>query len=424
MGRTRCIALGALAGLILVGIGSGPASARVLSEAERQFLLRMLPDNAKGILPDAEALVGAGRTLIADAASVLSRNRCNGVVSFTSLGSALQGAARSLQKLEPMLIEKGQVDLVGLFEGDPRATNQVAENLRRVVEYRNQLNKISQAGRELQNVVLDSAGVGSLSKAGGLLAPAGAALGDLDEDSGIGLHLKHVGEILGELATARTEGSLRICADALKLTGQMVVLAGENLVGTAMRVLQVGARRILGLPLETVGASLERQEAPPWQIFHDLLTAATALYRKVLLEQAASLMVRAAVARESRPPQAPAQSAFQDIAVVLGRQADVVDQAAATVVQGEEALKLAAPAFASGATQDIGRTLRAVGTSFGQTAAIFRQAGVGSELEATGAALRRAGDYLISGNLSAAGGVLRDIGARLTNVGREIVTKD
>lgn len=245
-------------------------------------------------------LIRTGEEVLRAADQMSQQQTCVMDRELVTLGRSLENASQALRTLQPALLRPGLGDLVEVLNRDSNSSKGSASAAvpRRVAGYRDAVDKIAQAGRTLS--LLDPAGAaGPPARASQLLAEAGRTLMDVDEQSGIGLHLKHTGESMQTLRLAISRKDKFTCVYAARLMGNMVGLTGENLAGSASVLVQSRAALSLGSSLSTIAQPLSK-------LSYDALDLPLDQYQRSFLLQEASLSKRAAICRRVDPPIEPA----------------------------------------------------------------------------------------------------------------------
>lgn len=391
--RSRALSLAGmcLTSCLLAGLQAFPLCAlgAPLTAEDKEFLLAQLPVTADLIPKSAEQLIQSGRAVLAAA----SRQSCDANTELVGLGAALRNTSSALKRLEPMLLEKENFDLSALITPNPKAGAAMAENLRRTTAYRTTLDRLAEAADKLS--ALDPiAGDVPPEDAARIVAETGDALVKMDEKSGIGLHLKHVGEAMKIFRTAKLRFDKTTCGHALRLTGHMLGIAGENLAGSAATMWQGAAAAGVGLALF---ATSRQQET---QVKFGGIAYALSLYVKALTQFAESFHNRAEIARLVRVPAEDVRAAefFRKMGPYFDQQAARF-LATATHIEGA-ARTLAAPA-SSQASAAI-----SAGTS-------LREFGVFNELIYAGEALQDVGNLIGIGQTEVGKGRLKTAGQQI-----------
>jgi len=375
-----------------------PVGARSQTESDKARLLDALTPK---ISQSADQLIRSGEEVLRAADRISEQQTCAMGRELVGLGVALQKLSDALKMLEPGLLKKEAVDLSVLVNPDPTSPSGRAfsENARRTLAYRAALNKVAEAGRNLAQ--LDPAGTaGPPAEAAHLLRDAGQSLVDLDEISGIGLHVKHTGESMETLRLATVRDDKFTCAHAARLMGHMIGLAGENLAGSATSTLMQSSAAL------NLGHSLYKmsQQMPTPSL--DEIDLALGLYERSLIHNAVSLSNRATIARAVNPPKEPAgltdffraaASQFEAGASTSRSWAEHIDNARKALAGAKE-------------TRTSARSLQAAMQLAG---AELREFGAFTSLIETGDALIRAGKLLEDHQSSAAAQVLSEAGFKI-----------
>jgi hypothetical protein len=316
---------------------------------------------------------------------------CTSDRELIGLGAALIQTSGALKPIEPMLLKTTAYNLFDALQGKAGDVGNLQENWRRSRIYGTALDNIALAGQRL--TALDPLGsAGPPNDVLQLLTQSGQSLVDLGV--GIGLHIRRIGETMTTLRIATDRHDNAMCPDAVRLTGQMVGLAGEDLSISLSLLHQVDALNMIGLSLCQMSQCLPNlPQALSLQI-------TLRSYKESLEEEAAAIANIAVIADNIRLPPAAAAAGpvIREMAVRANEGAASLRSIAAHVADACDALiadKTKKPLPSGAALQRGGQALSRV-----------------PELEETGGALIRAGG-LMSDDPSQATGVLRNAAVRL-----------
>jgi len=361
--------------------------------------------DSDSISQTAQQLIRSGNDLLKAADRISEKHDCSIDRELVELGAALEKASDALKQIEPMLVETKRVNLLDLFKLKPPAVKIAGENLQRLVSYRAALDSLAAAGRKLTS--LDPIGTAEPPvEAEKMLKQAGQSLLDLDERSGIGFHLLNAGEAMETFRLATLHYDKVACANAARLMGQMVGLAGENLDGSTSILAQSEAAKLLGLSLYTMS---EHMPTPTL----DDLDHALELYVKSLLQFSESLSKRAAIIRSLNPPaEAAGAAVLQQFASSMDEGAVRSTQTASHIDEARRTL-MHAVEF-RGSAEDLGLTIESAG-------ARLKEFGVFAAVVETGDALQQAGKLMANHQPQLAADVLQKSGLKIVG-GEEPLT--
>jgi hypothetical protein len=386
--------------------------AQDLTECEKQFVYGTLPQESLEVIPQsAEQLIAAGADLTHASNRKAHEDSCSINRELVGLGASLQKVSVALNWLEPALLKQEPVslsDLWNIMNRNPAASKAgraLVDNVQRLHTYCGALDGIAEAGRKL--TLLDPVGSsGPPAETTQLLTQAAQSLGDLDEQSGIWVHLKDLAQSMAMFQDAKLRYHKPGCENSARLMGQMTGLAGQNLAGLASVVQQSGASSMLGLSLYGMSQSMPSPSLAE-------LDNALDLYAKSLLQLAESLSTRAAIARSVNLASEPVSGAsFQQIAEEFDKQADALRTTAEHIAQARGVLDGAAAAPIP--VDVLGRTLRSGG-------AMLKESGVFASVVETGDALLRAGKLLGDQQPQSAAKVLEEASSRVLAAEQSLV---
>jgi hypothetical protein len=368
----------------------GAAWAQELTQSDRDFLLSVLPKGSEKISLSAEQLLRSS-TDISRAAKDCSMDR-----ELIGLGAAFRNASDALKRLEPMLLKQAPVGLGELVNPSPPVAQALVTNFERQQAYRSALDRISEAGQSLLS--LDPIGsAGPPAKAGPLIRDAGQSLMELEEQSGIGMHLNVSGGSIEAFRIANLKLDKKACVQAARFMGQTAGLAGASLNFSAGILWQSAAtKKLAGTLLEMS----QQMHSPPLGQLERVLD----LYTKSLMLQAQALRQQSEISLNLDTPEewSVAEAKYHHAAPVLAENAARYGPIVARIAEARKAL--------AGGQATSWKSITVAMCSAGATLSKY---GTWYSLISTGEVLIRAGELLDDGQTQTAAQILSEMATKI-----------
>ena len=130
---------------------AGAAWAQGLSESDRDVLAAQFPGSERIALATGQ-LSRSSADISRAAVRMSDEKSCAMDRELIGLGAALQSASDALKRLEPMLLKQAQVSVGALLNPTPTETQALLANYQRQKTYREALDGIARAGKDLASL--------------------------------------------------------------------------------------------------------------------------------------------------------------------------------------------------------------------------------------------------------------------------------
>lgn len=369
---------------------AGQVRAQGAAAQDQEFLLALYPTLSDALqapeqLIDASAQIAAAADLMACKNRTACEKSCSMDRELIGFGAALANASDALKWMEPLLLKPLPVDLGELVHPTPETSRTLQANFQRRQAYRAALDKLGQAAKMLS--ALDPIGsAGPPEKSGIEIRDAGQALVDLDEQSGIAVHIALGGRAVEAFRQATIRLDRAGCVEAARLVASSAGLIGHSLAFSRAIIWQSESARAISAALLDMSQPAAR---PPL----DELAHAFGLYASGLRQQAQALLRQAEIAQRLVAPAEFADDVarYRGAAPLLAERAGRFEPIVAHIDQARSALA----ATPSGSGGGAAAAMRSAGSTLSRY-------GVWHALIAAGDGLVRAGDQLDAGRSDAA----------------------